>query len=394
MSNRERIPHHGGVCAEANAVANLLRACEVRAVGTSNANAEVSEACVFGLGGGLGAGFELKSLRTEHGWSSGVIFHGRGSTGFEFVLNVIQRLGIDATVTSGREIASLPALVEVHPCFLPHLALPPQNAAMWTDYALIVYAIDPSRGTAEIGDLGEGTFEIALADLERAREQAPGGARRMLTLARGTVGKRALSDTLPDALCTCSEGLSKSVDTKHSFQAWHDLAAQMTDSTQRSGWARLPGGKLYVVFSDLYAGIEVLPGGGFHRPLFADFLDEASVLLGDKRLSGVAKTYRKLGDDWTVFADTALPTIYSQCVETKQLWRQRVNVFRRQGVDYLPKVKQHADRLRELARMAATDFTLSSAESTKLLAVLSQQLTSLSEQERAAADRLAGCLAT
>lgn len=320
-----------------------------------------------------------------------MIFHGRGSTGFEFVLNVIQRLGIDATVTSGREIAALPALLEVNPCFLPHLALPPQNAAMWTEYAVVVYAVDAARGTAEIGDLGEGTIEISLADLERAREQAPGNARRMLTVARATPCKRSLSDALRDALRACSESLSKPVDPKHAFQAWRDLAAQMTDSTQRSGWARLPGGKLYVVFSDLYAGVEVLPGGGFHRPLFADFLDEASALLGDKRLSSLAKTYRKLGDDWTAFADAALPTAYSQCVETKQLWRQRVNVFRRQGADYLPKVKQHADRLRELARMAATDFTLSSAESTKLLAALAQQLVSLAEQERAAADRLAEC---
>jgi hypothetical protein len=55
------------------------------------------------------------------------------------------------------------------------------------------------------------------------------------------------------------------------------------------------------------------------RPLYADFLDEAATLLGRRELASLAAVYRKLGAEWTAFAEFLLPKPFT---ETKKAMRK------------------------------------------------------------------------
>jgi Domain of unknown function (DUF4872)/Butirosin biosynthesis protein H, N-terminal len=405
MSGLTKIDHVGGRHDETAALAAALAAAGVVVPG---ANEPISEALLFGICGGIGVGYTNSPGHV--GWSSGIALHGRHkawSTGPDFVVGGIERLGLQSTIRETSDaraaqsdlVSALAAsevpLVWVNKCLVPHLALPATHLAYWFHHVLCVYELDEASGQVTVGDFPPGVFRMTAAELARARVQVTEFRHRSLTIARGAMTAERLNTAIRSGIAATVAELGRPRNDGHSFQSLRDLAVAMTSAKHPKGWPRLyPNGKIYAALRDTYATAEAMAGGGgFYRDHYADFLETAGAVAGNRRIADMAKTYRKLAAAWTEFADACLPNDVAPFRETKQLWKERFSLFRRKGAEYAPKVKKHAERQLQLDQWLVRDFPLGGRDIEKLLVDASKRLAALVEEETAALGRLDAAIA-
>ena len=129
-------------------------------------------------------------------------------------------------------------------------------------------------------------------------------------------------------------------------------------------------------------------GDGLHRPMYAEFLDEAAAILGKPGLREVANDYRKLGAQWTELADAALPDRVKPFKEFKKHLRKRWELFEQKGEKAAAQIdKAEAETLR-LAKELAGAFPLNEAETRTLLEGLRERIVALHAAEVEAARKL------
>ena len=101
------------------------------------------------------------------------------------------------------------------------------------------------------------------------------------------------------------EHLSERSDS-FSLQAWRKWARMTTDARNKKGWPTVFADGLGV--GSLRASIYADAAHGAHlRGLYADFLDEAAVLLERDALRDTAAAWREAAARWEPIVDTALP---------------------------------------------------------------------------------------
>ena len=198
-----------------------------------------------------------------------------------------------------------------------------------------------------------------------------------------TLSFRALTLAKPGAPIDLKEGINRSIkqcwdaminppQPKKNYglsglQNWTDV---INSTKAKRGWLKIfaPGPNLYVGLKWTFKCIETLEtGGGGMRGMYADFLDEAAGVIGNKQLKEVAKMYRKLAQLWTDLAYAALPDNIPLLKDTREMIINAEDAFLEGGmkaVGEMVKVKAHQD---ELTKQAYSDFPLNVDQSKKLL---------------------------
>lgn len=399
MPEMSNLTHAGGRHDETAALAAALAVAGVTAPHSGRA---FDEALLFGIAGGIGAGYSHTSGQV--GWSSGITISGRHkpySTAPDFVTGALDRLGLefelaetdDARAAEQSVVAALRAgaapIVWVHKCLVPHLALPATHMAYWISHVLALYALDEETGHTIVGDFPVGTFVLSRAELARARAQYAPFRHRSLVVRAGAVARERLGAAIRSGIQATVLELGKPRPGGASLESMREFATALVDPKHPKSWARLyPGGKVYAALRDVYACIETLSGGGLHRELYSEFLAAAGEATGNRKLLDMSRTYARLAAAWTEFADACLPNDVAPFRETKQLWKERFSLFRRKGAEFAPKVKKHAERQLQLDQWLVRDFPLGAREVEKLLADLSRRVTSLVSEETVALGRL------
>lgn len=160
----------------------------------------------------------------------------------------------------------------------------------------------------------------------------------------------------------------------------------MTSRKNAKGWPVVFADRsgLYGALKSVYEGIELIStGGGGMRGLYADFLDEASGIVG-LSLGEAAKAYRQLARQWSALADAALPDHIEPLRETKALLRQRYDMLMTQGGDGLDNMQPLTARLGDLYAEYNSNFPMTDAEIDTLFSTLGEQLLDLYKAEVAA----------
>ncbi|HEV3449189.1 MAG TPA: DUF4872 domain-containing protein, partial [Gemmataceae bacterium] len=262
-----------------------------------------SEAMLFGLAGGIGIGvcsfYYAKGniatffLAGRHLWQDHVAYF-RGLLG---------RLGIKPILreTSGAKTAEqqLRDALQEGPCIA------------WVDgYRIIaVYALRDDH--ALIGNLADEPTVMPLGDLAATRLRIKKQKNRLLSVPPSG-SPNNLEELVRAGLRECQRGLMQKPKgmpgffTLDSLRTWGE---RLHASKGKQAWETIfaPGPNLWRGLTSIYDFIEHHgTGGGLCRPLFADFLQEASEALGDACLSGLAERYAELGRQWTALAEAAL----------------------------------------------------------------------------------------
>jgi Domain of unknown function (DUF4872)/Butirosin biosynthesis protein H, N-terminal len=362
-----------------------------------------SEALVFGLAGGAGAG--AMAFRYEREDVSS--FYVTGWNPFQSSAKAAcERLGMRPSVseTSGARAAAaqlggllaegVPAMAWVDLAELGYAALPALYSG-GSYHTVVVYRYDPQGGTALLGDRARRPIEVPVERLAAARARIRKQRNRLLSLGSAepaadfpgavTAGLRAAADgpASPPTSAMTLEGV----------RAW---AERVHGTGAKDGWPRMfpPGRHLWGALRAVYEFVEHWgAGGGLMRPMHAEFLREAAVLLGERRLDGLARRYDALGEAWRDLAAAALPGGVPLLAETRALLDRRDAAFAAEGADATDELRGIWARLDVLAEQADAGFPLDAAAVDELLRGLRARLVAIYQDEVAARDELRAILA-
>jgi Butirosin biosynthesis protein H, N-terminal/Domain of unknown function (DUF4872) len=309
----------GGVHPETATIAGVLAN---RGLVAPHTGEPLTEAMVLGVGGGLGAGYILWEFR-EHDRRTLVLgFRNAWQYPARWAETTCRRLRVPAVVhetgAAGKADAELraavgqgvPAIAWVDQQVVGYRQLPAAFAGHG-GYPLTVYGVDEQAGVALVDDRNRGRLTVPLDTLAAARAKIPSYRHRLLVLdaPAAELDLEKLRSAARDGLADQVEHLSRPSDS-FSLPAFRKWARLLTDGRNAKAWPRVFADRagLFDACASIYENVEpVGSGGGNLRGLYAEFLDEAAVLLGKRDLRRAAAAYRDLADRWHGLAEAALP---------------------------------------------------------------------------------------
>ena len=295
----------GGVHPESANIANLLH----------RHGADISEAMVLGIGGGLGAGYILWEF-AEHNHKDLVLGFRNRWNYLDWTEKALRRL--DAPFRTRRtggtkkaEASLVAALEEGQPAIIVpdrqligywHL---PSYLECHGGHQLVAYAL--AGGGVRLDDRNEQPLTVDSDTLSRARARVPSYQNFQVDI--GGPPRADLRTAVIAGINDCVQYLGGS-STSFAVPAWRKWARLLTDERAAKGWPHVFAdgrGQLDALMS-VWEGVEPVGASGGHlRDLYADFLDEAAALLGAPALTGCAEAFRHAGTCWHDVAETALP---------------------------------------------------------------------------------------
>lgn len=299
----------GGVHPDTAALAHVL----------AHGGAELSEAMVLGIGGGLGAGYILWEFEKHDAADLVLGFRREWQYPGRWAMRVLERLGVPARLheTAGARAAAghLDAALAAD---TPALTWIDRQVAGWWHlpsylechggYPVVTYA--QAGDQLFVDDRTLAPLSLPRERLAAARARVPSYKHRLIVPEpTGTLDERTVRRAVLAGLHDQVEHLSQRSDS-FSLSAWRKWARMLTDTRNAKAWSRVfaqrPG--LVSALLSTFEGIEPLGTDGGHlRGLFADFLAEAAVVLDAPALHERVEDWRAIAAQWHGVAEAALP---------------------------------------------------------------------------------------
>ncbi len=365
-----------------------------------------TEALVMGINGGICAGyfsFEYEGHDPHLHFLTRFPFNEEPGPIFERLATPMET---QQTTNTQKALANVinalaagkPAIVWVDVITLLHGA--PQDD-MWMMNPVVVYGCDVEQGTVSISDRARVPIQVSLAVFEAARGRIAKTKNRMMTLGAPDMNK------LPAAV---EGGIRATIAIMHGDSPFGGKAAQsswglnalqkwarlLDDKKDKTSWLHrfAPGSRLYSGLTSSYKYLEVYyTGGQGARPLFADFLDEAALILNRPALGESAALYRECARHWKNLTEALLPDEVAPLRETRELLQREYQLY----LDYGNAKPEGAyaavqQRLTELRAAMETGFPLSDQQAAALRAELKAKVLALHDAEKVAVESLAGVM--
>jgi hypothetical protein len=321
--------------------------------GVTHDGSPITEALVLGIGGGLGAGYILWefSQETDHKPIRGVPVRRVVTVGFRnnwqypdrWVDKTLDRLGVafrreqtagpakaerqlETALASGRSV-----MADVSAADLPYWHLPEEERGWW-GYPIVVTGQEADA--FHVSDRNDGRLTVARSAMSAARNRIPSWKNRMVTVtASRSVSREELGAAIETGLADAVAHLASRSDSFSlpAFAKW----ARMADSDKGKGWRRVfaDGQGLWRALRSTHEAVaDVGIEGGSLRPLYAEFLVDASSLLDRPELVEVAGLYQRAADAWDDVADSALPDGFEPLTRAAELARLRRRAVQRGDV--------------------------------------------------------------
>jgi hypothetical protein len=347
----------------------------------------ISEEMVFGLSGGL-------SFIYWYGKGMPAPFvGGRYGKGNEPIADTFRRIGgttdvkeTSSAATARKDLEKLlmkgePAVVFVDMAYLPYMMMP--EDAHFGGHTIVVHGLGKD-GIAEVSDRSVVPFQLAEADLQKARSSK---------FPPFQPKNKILISTYPDRIADLAPGIRDSI--KNSCDSMLEPAItnfglkgiRKWSSEVRRWPSEFKGMALFGCLMNLFIYIEVGgTGGGAFRPMYADFLDESARVLGDPGFGQAAASFRECGKLWSEIARASLPEDWDSLAQTRRLIVRKNDLFEREGPrarDEIVRITQEMDV--ELMGTIREEFaSLGKAKADRLMGDLSERIRELERSETAA----------
>lgn len=349
--------------------ASIRSALAYQGVKPPHTNAPISEALLMGISGGAAIGYFSFAYQ---GYDPHVALLTRST--FDPVDHLCERLGIVREVRQSTRpdkgvqnvLEALeegkPAVVWADTFTLPYNALSSEDG-MWVMMPVVVYGLDGE--TAHLADRSSVSLDLAAEVLAAARARTQDNRHKMMTVDLPDLSKlpRAVEKGIHACISLYTETPPKGA--KHNFgldalQRWIKL---LTKDTDKQSWAKVfPAGRaMYYGLLTAFQSIETFGAGGAGRDHYADFLDEAALLLGRPGLHEAARAFRACVPVWNTLGSALLPDEITPFREARTLTLRQRDLFQQHGMAALDELKTNAARLSTLRASMATDFPLDAA---------------------------------
>lgn len=376
----------------------LRQALEAIGVKSPHTGKPLTESLVFGLAGGVGAGYSFCPTITAKKFS-GVALAGRylaqatTTTWFE---GALKRLGLKYEITR----ATTPALAQKNlkaalAAGGPVIVLCGRETLPWYHeavdggdlftYSLLVHEL--TKEEALVTDWAGEVHRLPPKLLTKARNQI--SSQKNATIRIEPAEHSDLGSCVLEGVAACVHGLDTPKTKTFSFDGWDTWAKMMTAPRNKKGWPTVyPDGTLFRALRDVFCSIETVgTGGGLFRSIYSRFMHEASFITGRREFSSVASSYRSLGEGWSALAEFCLPDRVEVFRETKNYLRKRRRAYEREGP--LEEYQECTVELNRLDKEVVKDFPLTQDEIDQLLEVLQNEVARLVADEKEALGELA-----
>lgn len=307
------------------ALAHVLAHHGVRCAGE-----ELSEALLFGVAGGPGAGYILWEFAHDDSRPVVLAFSADWQYADRATLAALDRLGVAASVQrTGGAVGAARALAEAVDGGRPALVWPDRQRAGYRHlpaaldgmggHVVVAYARNAEGYLVDDRSLAPLTVPAPVLDAARARVVSY----KNLLVVPGPAG-----DLAPEALRSAlvaglSHGAAQLGGTSASFAlpAWRKWARLVTDPKVAKGWPRVfaDGRGLVGALASVWEGVSPAGMTGGHlRDLTADCLDAAAPVLGVPT-DGAAEAWRMAGTAWTAVGEAALPVDVPEFARLREL---------------------------------------------------------------------------
>ncbi len=277
----------------------------------------LSEALLFGIGGGIGAGYILFEFKHDDSRVVGLGFHNTWQYLGRRLDRTAERLGVavDWHRTGGTAAAARRLTGELErgrPCLVwPdrfHVGYRdlPEALDGFGGHSVVVYG--EHDGRVLVDDRNLAPLTVARTDLDRARARV-GTYKNALLVVDDEPHAVDLPTAVRAGLADVVEHLGKPSDS-FGLPAWRKWGRMLTDERAAKAWPKVFADRVGLTGALLSTWEAIEPAGmtgGNLRPLFADFLDEAAAVLDVPALADEAVRWRGIADQWHEVAEILLP---------------------------------------------------------------------------------------
>lgn len=328
-----------------------------------------SEALLMGVSGGAVMGYFTFAYQ---GYDPQVNILTRNT--FDPLETMLSRLGVEQAVKNTasadkgrRNLVDVleegsPAIVWADPYSLPYNNLPPDDG-MWGMMPIVVFGHSEEQDLVCIADRARVPLQTTPQALQEARSRIKKTKHRLLTLGPPNAGKlaTAVREGIQDCLRLYLEKPPKGAAHNFGFAAYRRWAEVLTQPQVRGSWEKefLAGSKMYAGLTSAFFFINIFgKEDPAERNVYADFLEEAAVILNIPALRDVAEQFRQSAQVWEALSQALLPDELPLLGETRGLMLRRRDLFLNQGHDALHEIKEIDRRLHELRQTAGDAFPL------------------------------------
>jgi hypothetical protein len=308
---------------------------------------------------------------------------------------VVQHLQHTANPNKGRANlldtldSGIPAIVWADHFSLPYTYNVSPYESMWAMFPILVYGNDVPANTVWIADRAEIPLTATSTELHAARARVKQDKFRILTLDPPNPDKlvSAVQAGIWDGIKLFTENPPKGSKNNFGLQAYRFWADQLTKPKARLSWERqFPAGRaMFGALTEIYDAIHFFNGyPSAERGLYADFLDEASVILTRPALRPAAEHFRTAAQAWDALGLALLPDQISPFQQARELLHRRSHLFRTQGNAAIPDIHAIQQQLKILKTEMETDLPLAGAEVIAFRENLAAQVLHVHEVEKEA----------
>ena len=379
--------------------ASIRNALDYAGVIAPHTDKPFSEALLMGISGGIVVGY---FSFTYEGYDPHVALLTRNT--FDPMETILTRLAIPRdmhqTSKSDTGVKNLIAVLErgdapivwADTFSLPY-SMPPFLEGMWGMMPLVVYGYDEDSQTACIADRAHVGLCVSTQDLERARGRVKKDKYRIMVLGVPDMSKlvSVVQKGIFDCIKLYTEEPPKGSKQNFGFAAlerWADLLVKPKD---KNSWERVfpRGEKLYAGLRTSFEGIEIFgKRGTAERDTYAQFLEEAALLLAKPALNDVATLFREAGKSWTALGQALLPESVPVLKEARELLLKQRELFLQTGAEHVFEIRAAHERLAAIRATMATKFPLSVSETQSLMQDLRSHILQIRDLEMTAVQAL------
>ena len=317
-------------------------------------------------------------------------------------LGVAQHLQHTANPDKGRAnlldtlASGIPAIVWADHYTLPYNAQP-LDVGMWAMFPILVYGYDEAADTVWVADRASVPLTVTPAELQAARARVKKDKFRILTLDPPNQDKlvSAVQAGIWDCIKLYTEAPPKGSKNNFGLQAYKFWAEQLTKPQARLSWERqFPAGRaMFSALIEIYDAIHFFNGyPSAERGLYADFLDEASVILHRPAIKEAATHFRTAARAWDDLGLALLLDYITPFKEARELMHRCAKLFRDQGNAALKEIHAIQQQFKDLKTQMETDFPLSPDEVVAFRATLADHVMRVHNIEKEAVAALSDAM--
>ena len=290
-----------------------------------------------------------------------------------------------------------PAIVWADVFSLPYNGLPARKD-WWAMSPILVFGYEAETDTVSIADRAAVPLTVTTAELAAARARVKKDRFRLLTLESPDPNKLSLAvqQCIWDCLKRYTEAPVKSAKANFGLAAFQRWAEVLTKPKEKQSWEKVyPAGvKMYAGLSSAFDRYSLgAVSAQRDRELYADFLDEALLVLERPALKQCAEHFRACALGWGELGLALLPNHIPPFKETRALLLRRRKPFVEKGGQALAEINKINARLDTIRDDMEKVFPLTAGEAARLREQVRDSVLKVGELEKAAYDSLQTAMA-